>query len=146
MADRIADELGIRNLVARYADCIARNDTDGWAETWAEDGEWEVLGQVSRSREGVTERLRELLGGLEFVAQIASGGVIEFEGEGATGRWTITEHGVFKGGRPFFTLGLYKDEYVQSGTTWLFSRRVFHGIYIGSPDLSGNFNPPPAGF
>ena len=38
MADRIADELGIRNLVARYADCIARNDTDGWAETWAEDG------------------------------------------------------------------------------------------------------------
>ena len=145
-ARRVADELEIRNLVARYADCITRNDSEGWSRTWAEEGEWEVLGKVSRNRSGVTEHLHKLLGGLEFVAQIASGGVVEWEDERATGRWTITEHGVFKGGKPFFTLGLYKDDYVHREGVWLFARRIFHGIYIGDPDFSGGLNPPPAEF
>ena len=147
MADHTADELEIRTLVARYADCVIRNDPEGWATTWAEEGEWEVLGRTNRGRAAVTEHLEKLLAGLDFVAQIASGGIIEFGTEGsATGRWTITEYGAYKGGQPLFTLGLYKDDYVRREGEWQFLRRAFHGIYLGPPDLSGTFNPPPEGY
>ena len=122
------------------------DDGDEDCSGWAEDGEWEVLGQTSRGREAVTSRLRELVGGLEFVVQIASGGIVEVRGDRATGYWQITEHGRFVGGNPLLTLGVYRDHYVRVEGEWRFSRRGFHGIYVGPPDMSAKATPPPVDF
>ncbi len=135
--DAIGDELEIRNLVARYADAVTRSDHDEWAGTWAPDGEWHVLGQVARGREGVVERLEELLSMLDFVVQLPASGVVRVEGDRATGRWTITEHGKFAGGDGFLTLGSYDDAYTRIDGRWHFASRRFTLLYLGPPDLSG---------
>ena len=36
--DRVAAELDVRNLVARYGDAIDRRDPAGWGDTWADAG------------------------------------------------------------------------------------------------------------
>ena len=146
MDDSIRDELAIRELVARYAATVGCGDLEAWSRTWAEDGEWEVLGQTSRGREAVTNRLGELLGGLEFVVQIASGGVLDILDDTATGYWQITEHGRFSGGGPLLTLGVYRDQYVRAEGDWFFARRGFHSIYVGPPDMSAKATPPPVDF
>lgn len=142
----MVEELEIRDLVARYADAVTRCDLAAWSATWAEDGEWKLLGATHRGRQAVLGRLEELLAGLDFVAQICSGGLIEIDGEVARGRWTVTEHGRFKSGDPVFTLGLYKDDYVKEAGGWCFFRRTFHALYIGPPDMSAKFYPVPPDF
>lgn len=142
----MVDEREVRNLVARYADAVSCRNLAAWAATWSEECEWSVLGASHYGREGVVERLEQLLGGLDFVVQIASGGIVELESDRGSGRWTITEHGRFANGNPVFTLGLYKDEYVRENGSWCFSRRVFHAIYIGPPDMSAKATLPPSDF
>ena len=146
MEDCVGEDRAIRELVARYATTIASGDVEAWSQTWAEDGEWEVLGQTSRGREAVTSRLEELVGGLEFVVQIANGGILEIHGDRATGYWQITEHGRFVSGSPLFTLGVYRDHYVRVEGDWRFARRGFHAIYVGPPDMSAKATPPPIDF
>ena len=140
--DAIRDELAIRNLVARYADSITRGDHADWASTWAPDGEWHVLGQVASGREAALKRLEELLSALAFVVQIPASGVIELAGDTGTGRWTLTEHGKFAGGDPFFSIGTYDDAYARIEGRWHFRSRRFTTLYMGPPDLSG---PVPKG-
>lgn len=146
MGDSMKDEREIRNLVARYAYAIESGDVEGWSRTWADEGEWDVLGVTNRGREAVVKHLEKLLGGLDFVVQIASGGVLEVGSDTATGRWAVTEHGRFAGGAPLFTLGVYRDNYVRVEGEWRFARRAFHATYIGPPDMSAKATPPPIDF
>ena len=46
----LTDENQIRDLVARYADAVTRRDEKAWAETWTEDGEWQVMGRTASGR------------------------------------------------------------------------------------------------
>ncbi len=140
---RIADELEIRNLVARYSDAVLRSDSEAWLETWAEGGEWELLGECSRGREALVARLEALTGGLEFVMQSSGGGIVQVDDAGAWGRWTITEHARTQGGAGLFTMGAYSDEYCQEEGVWRFARRRFSLFYMGPPDLSGRLMPLP---
>jgi uncharacterized protein (TIGR02246 family) len=136
MADKVADELAIRELVARYADAVVRRDEDAWAATWTKDGEWHVLGEPARGREAVVELWNKLMAGLPFVVQLAHGGMIQLDGDRATGRWYITEHGKTPDGTGMFTLGVYHDDYERSAEGWRFARRRFDFLYAGPPDLS----------
>ncbi|MFP6639261.1 MAG: nuclear transport factor 2 family protein [Myxococcota bacterium] len=147
MTDRLSDELALRTLVARYADAVARNDVPTWRSTWAEDAEWELLGQTLRGRDELVAYYEQVVSSLEAVVQHAHGGILEFQAaDRATGRWSITEHARMASGAPLFTIGLYEDDYVRLDDEWLFSRRVFRTLYLGPPDLSVPFKPlsPPA--
>ena len=44
---RVADELEIRALVARYADAVTDNAGQAWIETWTEDGRWTIGGTTN---------------------------------------------------------------------------------------------------
>ncbi len=139
----VADELEIRNLVAKYADAVLRADAGAWLETWANEGEWELLGECSRGHEALAKRLEVLTSGLEFVMQRMGGGIVRVGKEGARGRWTITEHARTKEGTALFTMGAYQDEYCREDGRWLFARRNFRAFYIGPPDMSGLLMPVP---
>ena len=143
-SERIADELAIRELVDRYADAIVRRDEDAWAATWTADGEWHVLGDVVRGRDEVVKKWRDLMGRLQFVHQVASGGLLEFDGKRASGRFYVNEYATTRDGSGLLTLGVYHDEYVCEGGDWLFRRRRFGPLYMGPPDLSGSSNPFPS--
>jgi hypothetical protein len=140
---RVADELEIRNLVARYADAVLRLDSGDWLKTWAQDGEWELLGESSRGREALAARLKSLTAGLEYVMQCMGGGIVNVEGETARGRWTITEYARTRKGDPLFTMGAYRDDYCKEGGAWRFQRRRFSAFYMGPPDMSGTLIPVP---
>ena len=98
---RAADELAIRGLVARYAEAVSSRNREQWAATWSEDAQWKVMGMSSNGRDDTVALWEKLMGGLEFVVQLANSGWVEFEdgdADRATGRWQITEHGKFAGG------------------------------------------------
>ncbi len=88
----VASELEIRGLVARYADAVSRRDEKAFAATFAIDGEWQLLGNVAEGREKAVALWKSLIANFPFVVQLATGGIIEVDGERATGTWYITEH------------------------------------------------------
>jgi uncharacterized protein (TIGR02246 family) len=140
---KVADELAIRGLVARYCHAIAERDDEAWAQTWAEDGEWKVLGQEVRGRDAVLALYRKLVATARWVVQVASDGWIELAGDDASGKWQISETIQTTDGRAAINVGRYRDRYRRgSDGVWRFSRREFIGSYFGPPDLSAESRPP----
>jgi uncharacterized protein (TIGR02246 family) len=140
---RVADELAIRSLVARYAEAVSAYDETMWAETWASEGQWLVLGRSPTGREEVVKVWNELMSGFEFVVQQATSGHVTIEGDNATGRWQILEFGKMKNGTSMMNIGFYRDECVREDGAWRFARRAFSPLYVGPPDLSGGNLPFP---
>ena len=132
----LEDELAIRDLVARYADAVTRRDEKDWAATWARDGFWRVMGREASGRDDVVALWNELMRGIPFVVQIPATGTLRVDGDRATGRWTVTEHGKLASGAAILTIGLYDDGYRRERGGWCFERRHFRALYAGPPDLS----------
>ncbi len=141
---RLADELEIRDLVARYSDAVNRGDHAAWAETWSDDGVWRLLGREARGRENCVALLRELTGPLSLVVQLATNGLVRVDGERASGRWSILEHFKTSDGGSM-SLGIYDDAYRRERGGWRFAARSFHALYLGPPDLSAAATRYPTG-
>jgi uncharacterized protein (TIGR02246 family) len=132
-------ESGVRALVARYCHAIASRDDDAWADTFAVDAEWTVLGRTTRGRENVLAFYRQLLSGCAWAVQRATDGIIEVSGDTATGRWVVVEYVQRAGAAPLLNLGTYRDDYRRcEDGRWRFARRVFSPTYMGPLDLSAN--------
>lgn len=141
---RVADELAIRDLVARYADAVAQRDAESWSDTWTDDASW-ILGPTrADGRDDILLTWTRLMDSFEFVIQIPEYGSVEVQGEHATGRWTIRELGWPRQGGPTATLGLYRDAYRCKQGEWRFCERRFRLLYMGPPDLSGKLFGLPA--
>ena len=131
------DEREIRTLVARYCHAIGERDDDAWAATWAEDGEWVVLGTAVQGRDAILAHYRKLVGGVRWVVQLAHDGLVEIEGDTAHGRWQILELLQWSHGAGAHNVGRYRDRYARGRDgEWRFARREFHLVYHGPPDLS----------
>ncbi len=145
MSDRnVADELALRELVARYADAVCRRDTAAWRATWAADGEWQIMGQTVQGRDEIVALWERFMAGIPQVIQIPHEGLIEIDGARASLRWYVTEQGKLADGSALVMTGVYLDECVKEDEVWLFAKRVFHSLYSGPPDLSADFQPLPA--
>ncbi len=138
-------EREVRALVARYCHAIARRDDDAWADTFAADGEWCVLGRTARGRGEALALYRKLVAGFPWVVQVASDGIVDVRGDTATGRWIVREYIQGATGATMFNVGVYRDDYRRcEDGRWRFARRVFTPTYMGPPDLSGKPLPLPA--
>jgi hypothetical protein len=142
MADsdiRLAAELDIRTLVARYADAVIRRHAKDWGETWAEDAVWKIMGMETRGRAPIVALWQRLMGGFANVVQVPNACILEINGSRATGRWYITEYNKLASGAAMLTLGVYHDEYTRADGAWRFASRRFDALYGGPADLSGAF-------
>jgi uncharacterized protein (TIGR02246 family) len=129
----------VRALVARYCHAIASRDDAAWADTFAKDAEWNVLGRTARGRDEILAFYRQLVSGCAWVAQRATDGILEVDGDRATGRWIIVETMQRTDGAALTNIGTYQDEYRRcEDGRWRFARRVFSPIYMGPPDLRTN--------
>jgi uncharacterized protein (TIGR02246 family) len=136
--ENLLAESELRALVARYCHAIAHRDDDAWADTFAKDGEWVVLGRVARGRDQALELYRKLVAAYPLVIQIATDGILQVSGDRATGRWIITEFLQREDGVPGMNLGVYRDDYRRcEDGRWRFARRVFSAAYMGPADLRG---------
>jgi hypothetical protein len=129
------DEVGVRRLLASYADAVSCRDWDRVAHLFAEDAEVEV--------DTVTSPAHHLLGG-RAVAEFISGAVERFEffqfgvlnahvqleadddPHAASGRVFVTELRQDRhSGAWSQTFGLYMDRYRRASDGWLFERRRY---------------------
>jgi uncharacterized protein (TIGR02246 family) len=140
----LAAESQVRALVARYCHAIAQRDDDAWADTFAKDGEWVVLGNHVRGRDEILAFYRKLVATCSWIVQRATDGIVEVQGDTATGRWIITEYLQRADGAPGLNVGVYRDDYRRcEDGRWRFARRVFTPSYMGPPDLTGRPLPLP---
>lgn len=137
-----ADELAIQALVARYCHAIAERDDEAWTSTWAADAEWTVLGQTLRGRDAILAHYRGIVAGFRWVVQVTTNGLIEIDGNEASGRWLVTETLQTNEGRPALNVGRYRDRYRRDADgAWRFAQREFQSSYLGAPDLSATPRP-----
>ena len=86
------DELAIRALVARYADAVCRRDPDAWAATWAQDCRWDLGGgRVVSGRAETLNLWRTAIAKYDWVGQVVTSGLVEVDGDRASGWWYIIE-------------------------------------------------------
>ena len=130
------DDRAIRNLVASYCHAIAERDDTAWAEAWAEDGEWVVLGTTVRGRAAILEHYKKLIANVRWVVQQATDGIVEIEGDAARGRWQIVEFLQASHGGGGQNIARYRDDYVRgSDGRWRFKRRALTATYLGPAHL-----------
>jgi len=133
MADH---DRAIRDLVATYCHAIAERDDRAWADTWAEDGEWTVLGKTVRGRGAIFEHYKKLISGVRWVVQQATDGIVEIEGDAARGRWQIVEFLQAGDGAGGQNIARYRDDYVRCADgRWRFQRRALTATYFGPAHL-----------
>lgn len=132
--DKIADELAIRDLEARYVDAIHRRDADAWAATWSDDAVWilPALGAPDRQRRftgraAIRAAWVDAMAGFSFVAHMVHSGHIDWlEADEAVGRWYLSEHLHSLDGAAVKLFGVYEDRYGKSQGRWRFAQRRFH--------------------
>jgi hypothetical protein len=123
---RVADELAIRALVARYIDAVNRRDEAAWSATWAARGAWEIMGHRVEGRAEVTAFWRAAMAGFPFAFMQLGSGTLEFTGEDtASGRWYLSEHLEQPDGGRVQVLGCYEDRYTREDGAWCFAERRY---------------------
>ena len=137
---------GVRALVARSCDAVARADVEAWTACWCDDGIWTIPGRgpvVGRSE--LRAAFVALSAEFDLCVQEVLSGWVEVSGDRATARWYLheTQRGV-NGGQE--VLGCYDDTVVRDEHGWRFARRRFWVLYRGPRDLPGQVfrRPPPA--
>ncbi|MGE0284366.1 MAG: nuclear transport factor 2 family protein [Rhizobiaceae bacterium] len=141
MADFLAAECGIRQLMGRYADAVWRQDSAAFGQCWCEDAVWKIAGREAKGRAEIAAMFEASVAPSERVMLWAGIPVIELTPEGATGRVQVTELIKRRTGEGLRTLGLYYDHYREDNGQWRFARRHFNLYYVGPPDLSGEIYP-----
>jgi uncharacterized protein (TIGR02246 family) len=129
LVHQLAAHEAIRNLSARYCDCIWRNDIAGLASLFTEDGTFIVEGleveAVTRGRDQLKKVYEKAIAEMSPRLFIHSC-VIDLLGENrATGR-CYSEVFSAKLKMQRVGLGYYEDEYTKVSDEWKFaSRRYF---------------------
>ncbi len=131
----IEDDLEIRNLVSRYADAVCRRDPDQWIGTWAEDSRWELGGgRETVGREATLNLWTKAIARYPWVAQLVMNGIVEVDGDTASGSWYILELNHLENGDGVMHAGNYEDTYTRTTEGWRFASRRFHLVYKGAMD------------
>jgi uncharacterized protein (TIGR02246 family) len=150
MTDFAEAEARIRQLYARYADAVWRQDMTAFADCYTEDSEWRIMGMILRGRAEIVGNFTRILPRYHRIL-LSFGTPILDVGEGtATARIYFAELSHMADGKAFAPIGVYYDRLVRQADRWRFAWRLFQTHYAGPPDLSGAFyenpdyGPPPA--
>jgi ketosteroid isomerase-like protein len=136
-------DAGIRQLHARFADAVWRQDAFVFSNCWAEDGIWKIAGMEKTGRSEIADACVLMLGRCSHIHLITGLPVLQVNGSTAQGRLSMTEFARMQDGSTAMTIGWYHDIYVEIGTTWHFQRRHWSMKYRGNPDLTGLFADTP---
>lgn len=143
MTDFITADAGIRQLHARFADAVWRQDAELFSYCWAPDGVWKIAGMEKTGRAEIAEACVMMLGRCSHIHLITGLPILEVSGDTAKGRLNMTEFARMQDGSTAMTIGWYHDDYVAIGETWHFKRRHWSMKYRGEPNLTGLFADTP---
>ena len=141
---RLEDHLAIQQLAARFSDAVNERDVDAFISTWAEDGAvWEIgqpLPLRGEGRDGIRKMLNQLFIIEHYFMQMTHSGVLSLNGDHATARFVIREHG--RGANTFYdNLAIYNDEVIRQADGWRFLRRTYTYRFLAQEPFGGTAYP-----
>ena len=150
----IADRVEIEALRGEFTDAAMMRNYNRLALLFTHDGALrmpnipaELAGQEEIRAWG--ERVPILV---DFLVQTTHPGIIQLDGDSASGRAYMQELGRGRDGRTELNFAIYHDRYQRTGDGWKFTERVYEVRYLditplaGSPPrTSGVAAGPPAG-
>jgi uncharacterized protein (TIGR02246 family) len=96
----LLDERAIRALILRFGGSLDRKDWTAYAETFAVDGEFEIMGQRRAGREAIAAGPSRDLSKFDRLQHIVANETIDVDGDAATGLWYLFAIHVPSGERP----------------------------------------------
>jgi hypothetical protein len=143
MIDLVAADFGIRQLHARFADAVWRQDGAAFGACFASNGVWKIAGQEFVGAELIGTSCAALLGRCTHIHLVTSQPILGVDGDTVIGRLSMTEFARMNDGSTAMTIGWYHDRYIEEGGLWRFARRHWSFKYRGAPDLTGFFADTP---
>ncbi|TXC70227.1 nuclear transport factor 2 family protein [Sphingomonas ginsenosidivorax] len=143
MTDFVTADCGIRQLHARFADAVWRQDATSFADCFAPDGVWKIAGMVLIGRDEIGRACGPLLGRCERIQLVTGQPILEVGDGSAIGRLQMTEFAKKRDGTTALTFGTYHDRYVEHDGAWCFAWRHWTMAYHGPVDMSGPYVTPP---
>ncbi len=131
----------ISQLVARFDDAVNRRDVAEFALLWSPDATWEISEPMPLHVEGsenIVKTWQNMLGGTQWLFRGSFAGVVEVQGDRASGRWPCIETGTFVGGKGYDNRAMYEDTYVSLDGVWLFQRRKYIYFWLSNEKLPGS--------
>ena len=120
------DVTAIQQLLNAYTEAASRSDWTTVASCFTEDAIWETPAGKIAGRDDAIAKMKELVGGFDYIVQLNAPGVITVSGDTATARSVIRECGKLKGQDVAMEfLAHYNDEIVRTADGWKFTHRVF---------------------
>jgi hypothetical protein len=146
------DEMGVRQLVGRYCDAVARFDRELYASLWTDDAVWASGERAVEGRDAIVKvygraRARYALCLQQILSGFVEGGRPE-DGPGALrGTWHVREVQWPHEGDGVELYGVYRDVCRPGpgdGDGWRFAVRRFEAFYRGPVSLPGSVLARPA--
>lgn len=136
---RLIVEADLRSLISHSSDCVWRRDAGAYAECWASDGEWRILGEVVSGRSAIVARWLEFMQPFERVWQVSHNITFVHEDDIPSARSFLEETLVSDNGEVALLKGIYHDQFKFEGGSWRFGRRHIDIAYLGAADWSGKW-------
>lgn len=126
-----AEVAAIHQLIDDYCDAVFRRDAAEWGACWAEDARWSLSGHVVEGRSQIVALWETAMAGFPFVAFFAQPGLIEVDGERASGRVYTQELLEKVDGTIDRPIGRYDDDYRKIDGAWCFASRTYTLLHRG---------------
>lgn len=138
--NQVIAEYSIRQLQARYADSVWRQDWDTFGDCFTEDCEWKIGGVTLNGRSYIVEYMQELFA-TKFRKLFITlrTPLLDVQNGRASGRTYMSAQNVMADGSAFAPFGVYYEHFIDEGDSWRFSWRLFQTLYAGPADLSGSY-------
>lgn len=136
----IADRVEIEALRGEFTDAAMMSDHDRLAATFTTDGAVRIpLGNIEAvGREAIRALGERRQGFAEFFLQTAHPGMIQLDGDTATGRAYLSELARGRDGSSHLNYFVYHDRYQRTAEGWKFAERVADFRYLDTTPLAGS--------
>ena len=140
--EQVADELSIRRLVDTFCEGVNSRNIDLWASVWDDDSPSFSFGLNNiRGKDAIVSGFASGIAGYELLFQIVSNGLIDINGDSATGQWHLVEISQTRDGGSGQRFSRCNDAYIRSISGWRLQHRVVEHLYKGDTPLGGWISP-----
>lgn len=136
----IADRVEIEALRGEYSDAVMMRDYDRLASLFTPDGALrmpnvpaDLAGQGEIRAFG-----RRVPDVVDYLLQTTHPGIIDLDGDTATGRAYLHEVGRTLDGQSLLNYAVYHDRYQRTDDGWKFTERVYEIRYLDTTPLTGS--------
>jgi hypothetical protein len=141
----LEDEAAIRDLAARFADAATRGDHETLRSLFKPNAVFTIGDPFAATYRGVDEivaLIHKLRDGKDFFVQFVHSGLVQLDGNTASGRWLVREVGMGPGkngsGKSYYNnFGFFIDELEKVDGKWLFKTRTYPYLYLDTEPFTG---------